>query len=58
MDLHEDLSEDLPKVLKNKSCILTLSLFEFCVACCGPQTFYDKDGLDLDLDMKKRDICM
>jgi len=58
MDLLEDLSEDLPKVFKNKSCILTVSLLVCCVACCGPQTLKGKDGLDLDLDMKKRDICM
>jgi Leucine-rich repeat (LRR) protein len=48
---YEEFVEDkaLPKQVKNKICMLTLSSALFCVTCCAPKI--------LDEDMNRCDVC-
>ncbi|RLN04111.1 disease resistance protein RPM1-like [Panicum miliaceum] len=55
-DPYKHMTERLPKVFKNNSCILTLFLLGFCVACCAPHIIKVED--DLDAVMNRRDVCM
>ncbi|KAF7106622.1 hypothetical protein CFC21_107340 [Triticum aestivum] len=53
--VYEEYPDGLPKLMRNKLCILTSSTVGFCVACCAPQLL--KDCMDIDGDTNRRDVC-
>ncbi|EMS55561.1 Disease resistance protein RPM1 [Triticum urartu] len=47
--------EEVPKIMRNKLCILTCSSVGFCVACCAPHLL--KECMGIDGDINRRDVC-
>nr|UBY07382.1 NBS-LRR disease resistance protein [Dasypyrum villosum] len=53
--VYEEYPEEVPKIMRNKLCILTSSSVGFCVACCAPHLL--KVCMDIDGDTNRRDVC-
>ncbi|KAM3195490.1 hypothetical protein ACQJBY_071554 [Aegilops geniculata] len=53
--VYEEYPDGLPKLMRNKLCILTSSSVGFCVACCAPQLL--KEPMGIDGDTNRRDVC-
>ncbi|WVZ91893.1 LOW QUALITY PROTEIN: hypothetical protein U9M48_038006 [Paspalum notatum var. saurae] len=52
---YQEWIEDMPKLMQNRLCLLTLSSVVCCVLCCAPQI--RKDLHEEDADPSRRDVC-
>ncbi|KAE8772211.1 Disease resistance protein RPM1 [Hordeum vulgare] len=52
---YQEYSDEIPKLMRNKLCIVTCSLVGFCVACYAPQLL--QGCMSIDGDTNRRDVC-
>ncbi|KAJ1269408.1 hypothetical protein BS78_07G209100 [Paspalum vaginatum] len=52
---YQEWIEDMPKLMQNRLCLLTLSSVVCCVLCCAPQI--REDLHEEDADPSRRDVC-
>ncbi|XP_044961593.1 disease resistance protein Pik-2-like [Hordeum vulgare subsp. vulgare] len=53
--VYQDYPDVLPKLMRNKICILTSSSVGFCMACCTPQLL--KEPMGIDGEANRHDVC-
>ncbi|EMS48513.1 Disease resistance protein RPM1 [Triticum urartu] len=53
--VYQEYPNEVPKLTRNKLCILTCSSVGFCVACCAPHLL--KGCMGIDGDTNRRDVC-
>ncbi|CAO2184482.1 unnamed protein product [Urochloa humidicola] len=54
-DIYESMMEDVPKLVGNRGCLLTMLSVAFCVACCIPKVC--KLSGNMDASYNRRDVC-
>ncbi|CAL5013823.1 unnamed protein product [Urochloa decumbens] len=55
-DIYERVTKDVPKLVQNRGCLLTILSVVFCVACCKPPIVNYLFN-DTDANFNRRDVC-
>lgn len=53
--VYQEYPELVPKMMRNKLCILTSSSVGFCVMCCAPRLL--KEPMGIEGDTNRHDVC-